>query len=116
MHRYITIASHISSKGNRLRRAFVGAVGKRSDGAVVQSWNGSSAGTTYDRCPSAHAEARLARKLDAGSVVYVARVRRDNGKLAMAKPCAHCERILRNRGIRRVEYSINEHEFGVLEF
>lgn len=116
MHKYLREASRISCKGNKLRRAFVGAIGKRNDGVIVQSWNGSSAGTTYDRCPSAHAEARLSRKLGSGSIVYVARVRRDNGKLAMAKPCPDCERILRNRGVVRVEYTINEHEYGVLEF
>lgn len=116
MHRYLRIASHISSRGNKHRKAFIGAVGRRSDGAVVMSWNGSSAGTTIDRCPNAHAEARLARKLDFGSVVYVARVRRDDGRMVMAKPCAHCERTLRNRGVIRVEYSISENEFGVMEF
>lgn len=76
------------------------------------SWNGCST----DVAPTAHAEARLAKKLDVGSVVYVARVRCDNGKLAMSKPCPHCERILKNRGVKRVTYTIGENEFGVLEF
>jgi deoxycytidylate deaminase len=116
MHKYLRIASHISVKGNRLRRALVGAVGQRSDGTIVQAWNGSSAGTTYDRCPSAHAEARLLRKLDAGSTVYVARTRKEDGKLAIAKPCKDCERLMRHRGVKRVEYSINDNEYGVLEF
>jgi hypothetical protein len=106
------MAARISIKGNWRRKAHIGCLGVRGDGTLVSSWNGSAT----DVCPTAHAEARLARKLDAGSVVYVARVRRDNGKLAMSKPCPHCERILRNRGVSRVEYSINEHEFGVLEF
>jgi hypothetical protein len=116
MHKYLRIASHISCKGNLHRKALVGAVGRRSDGTLVQSWNGSSAGTTFERCPPAHAEARLARKLDVGSVVYVARTRKEDGKLAMAKPCKDCERVMRQRGIKRVEYTINEHEYGVLEF
>lgn len=112
MHKYLRMASRVSIKGNWRRKAHIGAVAVRRDGTLVQSWNGSAT----DVCPMAHAEARLAKKLDAGSVVYVARVRRDNGKMAMAKPCAHCERILRNRGVSRVEYTINEHEYGVLEF
>lgn len=112
MHRYLKRAARISVKGAWRRKAHIGAIGVRKDGVVVSAWNGSST----DVCPTAHAEARLARKLDVGSVVYVARVRRDNEKLAMAKPCAHCERILRNRGVTRVTYTINEHEFGVLEF
>lgn len=112
MHKYLRMASRVSIKGNWCRKAHIGAVGIRRDGTIVQSWNGSAT----DVMPMAHAEARLAKKLDAGSVVYVARVRRDNGKLAMSKPCAHCERILRNRGISRVTYTINENEYGVLEF
>ena len=106
------MAARISIKGPWRRKAHIGAVGVRGDGVLVTAWNGSST----DVCPTAHAEARLARKLDAGSVVYVARVRRDNEKLAMSKPCAHCERILKNRGISKVIYTISEHEYGVLEF
>jgi tRNA(Arg) A34 adenosine deaminase TadA len=112
MHKYLRMAARISIKGNWRRKAHIGCLAVRGDGTIVQSWNGCST----DVCPTAHAEARLARKLDAGSVVYVARVRRDNGKMAMSKPCAHCERILKNRGVKRIEYSINEHEFGILEF
>lgn len=112
MHRYLRMAARISIKGNWRRKAHIGCLGVRGDGTIVQSWNGCAT----DICPSAHAEARLARKLDVGSVVYVARVRRDNDKMAMAKPCAGCERLLRSRGVSRVEYTINEHEFGVMEF
>ncbi len=112
MHRYLRMASHISVRGNPRRKAFIGCIAKRADGTIVQSWNGCAT----DVCPSAHAEARLARKLDVGSVVYVARVRRDNGKMAMSKPCPGCEGRLRSAGVKRVEYSISENEFGVMEF
>lgn len=112
MHKYLRIASHISAKGNPKRKAHIGCVGIRNDGVIVQSWNGCAT----DVCPTAHAEARLARKLDVGSVVYVARVRRDNGKMAMAKPCRGCERYLRSKGIAKVIYTISENEYGVLEF
>lgn len=112
MHKYLRIASHMSARGNLLRYYRFGAVGVRRDGTVVYSWNSAVATPT----PSCHAEARLCRKLDKGSTVYVVRTRRDNGKMTMAKPCKHCERLMRIRGIRRVEYSISENEFGVLEF
>lgn len=112
MHRYLRIASHISVRGSDIRRYRVGAVGIRRDGTVVYAWNGSVEVPT----PCMHAEARLVKKLDWGSTVYVARTRKDNGKMAMAKPCKDCERVLRQRGIKRVEYTINEHEYGVLEF
>lgn len=112
MHKYLRMASRVSIKGNWRRKAHIGAIGIRRDGTIVQAWNGCAT----DVCPSAHAEARLARKLDVGSTVYVARVRRDNGKLAMSKPCPNCERCLRSRGVKKVMYTINEHEYGVLEF
>ncbi len=112
MHKYLRIASHLTLRGSKKRKAFVAAVGKRRDGTIVVAWNGQA----EDRKPSAHAEARLARKLDHGSVVYVARTRRDDGRMAMSKPCVHCENTLRNRGVRRVEYTISDNEFGVLEF
>ncbi len=112
MHKYLRIASHISVRGNPMRKAYIGCVGHRQDGTLVYSWNGFST----DVCPSAHAEARLARKLDIGAVVYVARVRRDNGKMAMAKPCAGCERTLRGRKVSKVIYSISDSEWGTMEF
>jgi cytidine deaminase len=112
MHKYLRIASHISIKGSDLRRYRVGAVGVRRDGTVVYAWNGSVEIPT----PCMHAEARLVKKLDYGSVVYVARTRKDDGKMAIAKPCKDCERVMRRRGVRRCEYSINDNEFGVLEF
>lgn len=112
MHRYLRIASHLSVKGPRIRKAYIGAVGVRSDGRIVTAVNGCA----LDVEPRCHAEARLIRKLDAGSVVYVARTRRDDGRLAMARPCKACEDKLRHRGVRRVEYSISEGEFGVMEF
>lgn len=112
MNKYLRMASRVSIKGNWKRKAHIGVVALRKDGAVVQSYNG----TATDVCPTAHGEARIASKLDVGSVVYVARVRRDNGKLAMAKPCPNCERVLRLRGVKRVEYTINEHEYGVIVF
>ena len=112
MHKYLRIASHLTVRGNKKRKAYIACVGVRRDGTVVQSWNGCST----DVCPPAHAEARLARKLDVGSIVYVARTRRDDGRLAMAKPCPNCERVLRNRGVSKVIYSIAENEWGTLEF
>lgn len=112
MHRYLKQAALVATRGSKLRHYLVGAVGVRRDGAVVQSYNG----TGRDKCPSGHAEARLCRKLDTGAVVYVARVGRGNGKMAMARPCAGCERALRLKGVSRVVYSICDREYGVMEF
>ncbi len=102
----------MSVKGSLARTYRIGCVGRRRDGTLVYAWNSAVETPT----PEGHAEAKLCRKLDWGSTVYVARTRKADGKMAMAKPCANCERLLRQRGIRRVEYSISENEFGVLEF
>lgn len=87
------------------------AVGVRADGVVVQSRNGC---IFHQRIPRAHAEARLARKLTPGSVVYVARTLKD-GTVAMAKPCVSCQNCLRHRGVDRVYYTIAYNEYGVLK-
>jgi len=63
------------------------------------------------RCPPSHAEARVTRKLDGGSVVFVARVLRDGG-FALAHPCKHCLRVMRSRGVAKVFYSIDNDTFG----
>lgn len=68
-------------------------------------------------CPhpsrTAHAEIRLARKLDFGAEVYVVRILR-NGHLANARPCINCQNTLRLRGITKCYYSINTTEYGCL--
>lgn len=88
-----------------------GGIGVRADGAVVKSRNGSGLGPV----PEHHCEARLCRKLTPGSTVYVARVSRA-GDWALARPCANCERLLRNRGVARCYYTIAPDEYGVLVF
>lgn len=112
MHKNLRIAAGISVKGNKIRRAFLGAVGVRSDGIMVYSYNGCA----ENKKPEIHAEARLSKKLDVGATVYVARTRRDDGTIAMAKPCCHCENALRHRGVKKVFYTISESEWGCIEF
>lgn len=97
----------------------LGSIGVRSDGAVVHADNGGVRTAHGGRLPCGHAEVRLARRLTPYSTVYVARVVYDaQGSLvwAMAKPCANCERRLRNAGVRRVFYTIAPGEYGVLSF
>lgn len=88
---------------------FLGAVGVRADGASVTSTNV----RTMLRCEDAHAEARLCRKLDVGSTVYVARVAK-SGDWAMSRPCSSCERTLRLKGVKKVYYTIGPNEFGCI--
>lgn len=97
---------------NDERSFLLGAVGIRKDGVMVQAINGPS----RMPCRLAHAEARLCRKLTPGSVVYVVRVRLADGEFGMARPCQSCQKILKSKGIRKVYYSINSTEYGVMEY
>lgn len=95
------------------RRAFLlGAVGRRYDGALISACNG----PTDHPNRTAHAEYRASRKMDRGSILYVVRLLRSNKSLAIAKPCKSCQKALIARGVSKVYYSINEREFGCMEF
>lgn len=108
---YLAIAGRIALQSTQRRRAYMlGAVGLRHDGTLVSACNLPS---THPQ-PAAHAEARLARKLDHDAVVYVARVLR-SGEFALARPCARCQAALESRGVRRVYYTVASKEYGVLE-
>ncbi|MFA5758688.1 MAG: hypothetical protein WC942_04925 [Clostridia bacterium] len=104
-------AKRIALKGDRLRKHCLGAIGVRRDGVIVKSSN------LPNRLPEihAHAEARVVRKLGWGGTVYVVRVKRD-GTLALARPCKHCQGIMRSNGVRHCYYSISDTEFGVINY
>ena len=111
MKRFFRLAREIAARGEDRRRYRLGAVGIRKDGAIVKSKNIPNKLPE----PQAHAEARLAKKLDRGSIVYVVRID-SNGNLASARPCDSCERILKFRGVKKVYYSITNIEYGVIVF
>lgn len=107
---YLALAGRYGSKRRDMRTFHVGAVGLRADGAVVYARNEAKERQAGD----AHAEARLAQKLDVGAEVWVARVSREDGSMKIAKPCKHCERALRRRGVRRVVYTTGPNTFDWL--
>lgn len=109
VEKYFRLAAQVAEHGDELRQYRLGAVGIRNDGVIVTSSN------TRCRSPQkrAHAEARLVRKLNRDSVVFVVRILR-NGALANAKPCPDCQKALRGRGIKKVYYSIGTCHYGVL--
>lgn len=109
----VKLAAKFAAKKRDIRTFKLAAIGIRSDGRIVHASNGP---TPY-RNDQAHAEARLAKKLDVGSTVIVVRVRPD-GRLAMAKPCKSCELILKSRGVRKVYFSTNSEvdELGSFNF
>lgn len=74
-------------------------------------------------CCSIHAEvsavlsARRKTDLTGAKIVVVRRYRDDSEKnphLGMARPCAMCQAVLFSYGIKRAIYTINNHEFGIL--
>ena len=109
---YLDLAIQTAKRGDDDRRYLLGAVGIRADGVLVRSSNGAPARPTMDT----HAEARISRKLDFGSIVFVARVLKLDGSLAMARPCKACLRRLLSRRISKVYYTINSSEFGWIDF
>jgi len=92
------------------RHFLLGAIAYRSDDVMVHAYNG-HAGTPE---PISHCEARLARKLDQGAVVYLARLTK-NGQWANSKPCPDCLRALRRVKVRKVFYTLGPGKWDSLE-
>jgi len=97
---------------DRHRKALIGCIVQRADGCLVSSRNGSTP-SPCGKSPTCHAERKAIRKSDYGATLYVARVTKNN-EIAMAKPCASCLVALRSKRVKRVYYTINEKEYGVL--
>lgn len=94
------------------RRSFkVGACATRNDGVIIAASNG----PTPFQSPLAHAESRLMRKADVGSTVYVVRILRKDGSLAIARPCTDCAGVLRAKRVKKVYYSISPNEYGLFD-
>ena len=108
--KFFNIAKKAALAVDDRRKYKLGAVGIRTDGAIVESRNL----PCHKPDANAHAEFRLAKKLNWGSVVYVVRVLAD-GSLTMAKPCVKCVSALRLRGVKRCYYSISDCEHGVMK-
>ena len=94
---YFEIAAEIAFSKDFDRHFFLGAVGVRNDGAIVSSLNG----MCEEPNRLVHAEYKLSRKLDVGSVVFVARVAKKDKTFAMAKPCFSCEKVMRSKGVKK---------------
>ncbi len=108
--KYFQMAKTVAVKRSDKRKYRLAALGIRSDGAIVTATN------LMCRQPEkkAHAEARLARKLDQGAEVYIVRVLKC-GAFANARPCMNCQAILWRHGVKRIYYSISNIEYGVMK-
>lgn len=106
---YFDMAARVAEKQVDLRNHKLGAVGLRSDGALVFAFNGAAKQAT----PEIHAEARLCRKLDYYGTVFVAR--RTASGFMLARPCADCLRKMKSRRVKKVFYTVGNNEYGVLK-
>jgi hypothetical protein len=55
----------------------------------------------------------LLRKLGKNGIIYVSRIAKGTGKLAMARPCGICQVRIKSAKVSKVYYSINESQYGV---
>jgi hypothetical protein len=102
---------------NDSRGFWLGCIGIREDGAQVSAKNGSVAFyNTIDNfriIPESHAEGRVLRKLGKNGTIYVSRVSRKDGSLAMAMPCRTCQVRIKSARAIKVYYTINPTQYGV---
>lgn len=112
MNKYFELATKIAIENSEGKHYCFGAVGIRADGCMVSSHNIKSPIQDVN----CHAEARLTKKLDNGSLVYVVRINRKGSRLLNARPCIGCQFKMRSKKVRRCYYSISDTEFGVIDF
>ena len=106
---YFEIAAKLATAKRDGRTYFFGAIGERSDGALVRSVNSP---TVFPE-RKVHSEYRVCSKIDVGATLYVVRIRNDNGSFAMAKPCNSCQKVIQSKGVKRVYYSVDDNWIGV---
>lgn len=110
--KYFEIARKLAITDTSSKSFLLAAVGCRSDGAMVSAINSIS----QEPNRLLHAERKLMPKLDYRSTVYVVRVRLLNGELACSRPCFSCQKALKSRRVKRCYYTINNNEYGVIDF
>lgn len=105
--KYLDLAIRIALGGSEDRNYLIGCVGLRTDGAIVTAYNSWTKKPQHE----AHSEFKVCRKINKGSILWVSRVLRD-GTWACAKPCVKCQALIRNKGIKKVFYTLGPEEFG----
>lgn len=104
------IAKTVALKEKDHKHYWFGAVGLRKDGKIVTSKNIRNAGKELN----CHAEARLSRKLDKGSIVFVVRINKNGSKFLLARPCLGCQNKMKAAGVKIIYYSIDNHQYGIM--
>jgi hypothetical protein len=103
MLKFLKMAADValSNDDNDKRNFWLGAVAIRRDGVIVQSRNGAVIANSM-------------KKAGYGPILYVARVRRKDRALAMARPCDDCMRLLKFYGVVKCYYTISPYEYGII--
>lgn len=118
---YLQLAAQAAMPSNDfdMREFWLGCVGIRTDGAIIISRNNSAfttdVGDAFRIVPFSHAEIRALRKLNWGSIMFVARVMRSNREYGMSRPCPTCQIFIKSKGIKKVFYTINKFSYGKWE-
>ena len=118
MLNYLREASQIAKKSkDNLRNYILGCIGIREDGAIVSSINGaarfSKSVDDFYKLPNSHAEGRVLRKLGRNGIMFVARVHKKDGTLAMALPCSMCQTRIKAFKVKKVYFTCNEEQYGI---
>jgi hypothetical protein len=112
---YFDLAIKIA-KYNDDRTYCLGSVGIRTDGVLVCSRNGNSFSTKTNKFSKdirSHAEGRILRKLNIGSTIYIARIKKEDDSIAIAKPCKNCSCMIKAKKIDKVYYTIDSSTYGL---
>ncbi len=109
--KFLVLAAKIAGYKKDSRCYRLGVVALRGDGVMVCSYNSAPKQPT----PTHHAEAKIARKLDHGAIVYLARVLA-TGEWANSTPCLNCRRILKNAYVKRVYFTTGANTYSCLNF
>src|SRR5271165_3504233 len=107
---YFEIAGKTAMSKSDSRSFLLGAIAIRKDGVMVRALNS----PTEMPNRQIHAEYRICSKIDYGATVYIARVRLIDGKFGMARPCKWCFKALASKRVKKIYYTINHDEFGVI--
>ena len=107
--KYLELATKIAKANAAVEKHFLfGIVAQRNDGTIVISTNI----RTRNPMIAAHSEARILKKCDQGATLWISRIDR-MGNWVMAQPCSQCSSLIRNRGVRKVHFTISNGVYGV---
>ena len=109
----LKLAVKLATSNTTYSRWPLGCVITKGGAVQAVGWSALKSDPRFPGC-SIHAEDHALRQMrhDArGCVLYVARLLR-TGQVALAKPCAACQQLIREAGVKRVVYTINDNEWG----